>query len=152
MYPATPLPHWSYETPPPYWYPGSGVAGHMTMVDAMRPPIRLPHCARTIVSGSFNGAPSSQGAARAAPVKAPLLTQIHHYSLDSPFLRPQSHLDGGGPVTVLTLLKKNDLRYHLQGLPYLDRSTELLHLKRPHMLPVIVCQSPLIDTDPQLFP
>ena len=65
MYPATPLPHWSYETPPPYWYPKSGVAGHMAMVDVMRPPIRLPHCARTIVSGSFNGAPSSQGAAHA---------------------------------------------------------------------------------------
>jgi hypothetical protein len=30
-------------------------------------------------------------------------TQIHQCSLDSPFLRPKIHLDGGGPVTVLTL-------------------------------------------------
>ncbi len=33
----------------------------------------------------------------------------------------------------------------------MDRSTELLHLKGPHVLPVIICQSPFIDTNPPLF-
>ena len=36
----------------------------------------------------------------------------------------------------------------VQGLSYLDRSTKTLHLKGTHVLPVIVCQSPLIDTNP----
>jgi hypothetical protein len=41
--------------------------------------------------------------------------------------------------------EKNDLHDHLQGLSYLDRSTETLHLKGSHMLVVIVCQNPFIQ-------
>jgi hypothetical protein len=36
----------------------------------------------------------------------------------------------------------------VQGLSYLDRSTKTLHLKGTHVLPVIVWQSPFIDTNP----
>jgi hypothetical protein len=39
----------------------------------------------------------------------------------------------------------------VQGLSYLDRSTKTLHLKGTHVLPVIVCQSPFIDTNPPLI-
>jgi hypothetical protein len=39
----------------------------------------------------------------------------------------------------------------VQGLSYLDRSTELLYLKGPHVLPVIVCQIPFFHTNPPLF-
>jgi hypothetical protein len=36
-------------------------------------------------------------------VKSPLLTQIHHCSLDSSFLRPKHHPDGGGLNKTLTM-------------------------------------------------
>jgi len=41
--------------------------------------------------------------------------------------------------------RERKIAKRLLGLSYLDRSTEPLHLKGPHVLPVIVCQSSFIQ-------
>ena len=39
----------------------------------------------------------------------------------------------------------------LEGLSYLDRSTEPLHLKGPHVLTIIVCHLPFIHNIPSQY-